>query len=266
MKAKLLILSALTALTCVSCGLTGSQSSESNTDIPVAEKSLDDMNDVDKEMTEKGNTPYYKVTVREYDADGGYAEHTEVKNCFDDVLSYNNENFSDPDNEYKYNADGLILENKYKRSGVTTSYEYDEYGNLTCKVTAYDSETLGVQTERHENEYDTSGKLVKCTMFTSSVRNGEDIGGSGDVREYKYDANGNLSEESDIVYGKNTYTYDDRGNIVIRENVNTTVGHTDRFVSEYNSRDLPKVKEWFRDGELRARYEYEYEFYDGQGE
>lgn len=281
MRAKKL-LAVMTALLCitgtVSCEKKNDPETEGNTDIQVTTKSIDEVNTPDEEMTKKGNTPAYKVFVKEYNKDGECREYTEVKNCFDAVLF--SDEYHDSEYEYKYNSDGLVLEEKtvmtleYDVFETLCTYQYDEHGELTFIYVAESDigDFEGSETECiYKNEYDDAGRLIRTESSNKYYDYEQDEEKENvTVTKLKYDETGNIIElviDSQILNKRKTvFEYDEGGNIISElETIITKDGEEkqgSKFYTSYNSHDLPETKDWISKGELYKHYEYEYEFYD----
>ena len=126
----------------------------------------------------------------------------------------------DPDNcttNYTYDLTTLKVASMADANGNTTSYEYDAIGNLIKVTDAMLNKTLyeyepvfnnvtritdpnGVITEY---EYDGNGNRTKETA---------DVGGLNFIREWTYDANGNVLTEKDRNGNVTYYGYDACGN------------------------------------------------------
>lgn len=263
MKTKILALSALAfvALACVSCG----ESKEKGS--PKPQRSVEEINTVDEEMTEKGKAVYYESNSKMTFANGMFREYTVRCNCFDDMLSANdsNENLY----EYKYNADGLILESKSSEYGLTTVYTYDEHGEKIGEI-SYQND-LDISNARYENEYDENGRLVLQRQYNKLYDDTADEMLMY-VTAFEYDGDVLISKTIDDRSGEDKpvvgikYEYDDRGNITCE--TQTSSGYEDGasyssvMYSTYNSHDLPEKQEVYANGELSMTYEYEYTFYD----
>ena len=169
---------------------------------------------------------------------------------------------------YEYDSNGYLVKEVYDNQfGDTYIYEYDDLGNMTAKLcyanvsemvgnTLYIGNELECKTrhyyeyDKHNNliqeniwslqsgdssitytnEYDSNGRLVKQSSSSSN----------GDVTtlEYVYDGKGNLISEIKTGSADSYeyhYEYDEFGNVIIFENVNTgfikryTYGYINRF-------------------------------------
>ncbi|MFC1602278.1 RHS repeat-associated core domain-containing protein [Pseudomonadota bacterium] len=125
---------------------------------------------------------------------------------------------------YTYDPATLNLATETDANGNTTSYEYDGKGNLIKQidslgnVTTYEYEPLFNQVTKitsyrgaavvhaiTEYEYDAEGNRIKET---------KDVGGLNLVREWTYDANGNVLTKKDPNSHIITNEYDTYGNLI----------------------------------------------------
>lgn len=127
--------------------------------------------------------------------------------------------------EYKYNSEGMLLE---EESNDTTfnydkrwnSYEYDQHGNITKhKYYLFYSRDSHYYTENNEYVYKDSLMVSSLKFYTELSYNSSEIGGSDDstLTTYFYDASNRLVKEMEehtkyfaenIVY---EYSYDING-------------------------------------------------------
>lgn len=108
--------------------------------------------------------------------------------------------------EFLYNGDNLPVKETHLHNGTVSyvyEYAFDVKGNMTefkQHIPAYD------QTTAFSYSYDDNGRIIKTKFMT---------GTDGD---YRYDANGNLSEiiytEGSVYLYRTAYLYDANGNLV----------------------------------------------------
>lgn len=258
MKTKILAISALAfmALACVSCG---------NNETQNTEKDAGEINIIDEEMTEKGNTLAYETHVKLVTADGVLDHEWTMKyNCFDNMLVTDEE--QQKMFEYKYNSDGLVVEDTSNELGITTVYTYDIHGEKINEQNYWhDEKHIGT---RYENEYDENGRLISRKKYETYPDENEEA--AVEFTEFKYENDRLISENIDVLDAEDRqclieYEYDDRGNVISEIRTEIQSGETEKvtsFYMTYNSRNLPETKEMLSNGEFDMRWEYEYTFYD----
>lgn len=258
MKTKALAISAFAfmSLACVSCGNNETQATENNSD---------DINIIDEEMTEKGNTPAYEAHTKLFTAEDVLDHEWTMKyNCFDDMLITTDdegEMF-----EYKYNSEGLIVEETNNELGIITAITYDIHGEKISEQNYWhDEKQIGT---RYENKYDENGRLISQKKYEKySDEDGET---AVEFTEFNYENDKLVSENVDVLdaedrHGFIEYEYDDRGNVISEIHTEIQNGEVEKvtsFYMTYNSRDLLEAKEMLSDGEFNMRWEYEYTFYE----
>ena len=122
--------------------------------------------------------------------------------------------------EITYDGDGKV-------SSVTT-YEYNEYGNMTVMNT----EGMFSDRTEYKYEYDENGNIVKDVI---------------------------LDEDGSIV-NISTYEYDAAGNQIKRGYKNESLGSEGEEISEYDTdHNLMKTTDYDEDGTIKEIYLYEYD-------
>ena len=157
--------------------------------------------------------------------------------------------------EYVFDENGNMLEEKYEGSVVDVQkcvYEYDTYGNITsAKCFTADGELNGTV----ENEVDKKGRLVKKVISQDN--------GDKNTVTYKYDAKGNVIEESSEYDGRTesiTYEYDNKNNLV-KSTFGSDNGYGSRYEDTYEySSDGKLIKSIYTQKEgYTCTYEYKYD-------
>ena len=122
--------------------------------------------------------------------------------------------------EITYDGDGNV-------SSVTT-YEYDEYGNMTVMNT---DGRFSSRTE-YKYEYDENGNIAKCVIL----------------------------DEDGLIVNISTYEYDAAGNQIKEGYKNESLGSEGEEISEYDTdNNLIKTTDYDEDGTIIETYLYEYD-------
>lgn len=122
-----------------------------------------------KKQTSISNVGYVTKYWYQYDANGNKTQETATYNeAYTQVT------------RYTYDNQGRVVQEDIPDTETVVTYTYDEYGNPTQKA-------VNALLFKYENEYNSDGKLVKCTYKTET--------GYSIVYEYTYDARGLLIKE-----------------------------------------------------------------------
>ncbi len=156
---------------------------------------------------------------------------------------------------YVFDENGNMLEEKYDGSGIDVQkcvYEFDTNGNITS---AKCFTTDGELNSKVENEVDKKGRLVKRVVSQDN--------GDKNTVTYKYDAKGNIIEESSEYDGYTeiiTYEYDGKNNLV-KSTSDSANGYGSRYEDTYEySSDGKLIKSIYtqKDG-YTCTFEYKYD-------
>jgi len=107
--------------------------------------------------------------------------------------------------EYEYNANSQLISNA--RNDITTSYDYNELGQLTELVNS----DVNSELQTFTYQYDAIGNIIEEVRVEENQTNN---------RSYAYDAANQLVEFTDNDYME-AYTYDDVGNM-LEKTINST--------------------------------------------
>lgn len=159
--------------------------------------------------------------------------------------------------KYTYDANGNVVKEENYGWGDKFSgryeYTYDADGNK-IGVVSYDEN--GLVSYRYEYKYDENGNQISYTCYNS---NGEQSGSY-----FTYDEHGNVTKETAVnrdgtedVFKTYTYSYDDSGNILVKNVYNSTSKKTNRYEYTYdeNGNQLSEIQ-YNNDGSVGTKYTY----------
>ncbi len=149
----------------------------------------------------------------------------------------------------------LTQEYIYNEDGAATSHSVTVYDELGREVSYLSESEYG--SEGYQYTYDELGRVVK--MVRDNVYDyGEEGWEEHSTTEYTYDIWGLLSKENyqaagDVVSEK-TYTYDERGNLIIEETLNNAGSSAVYHSYDENDREIQTL--YTEDGEVMSVNEY----------
>ncbi len=197
-------------------------------------------------------------------------------NAFPDSAIVNLGNGKSEKYKYTYNEDGLLTEERiFFRtddlidSGHVSTFEYDENGNETLKLTSTPG-TLGlINRERVESEYDANGNMTMRLWQNWSDNNW--VNSRRNTREYNTEGKRTVSLNEDwdgtqwVPSARYTNEYDTNGNLIndIIEFENNGMLENWRrsgYTYDSNGNRLTWSNFWWTDGAWEETYRYIYEY------
>jgi len=154
--------------------------------------------------------------------------------------------------EYEYDANSQLISNV--RNDITTTYEYNELGQITQLTTS----DINSQIQQFSYQYDKLGNITKETRTETDTVN---------ARTYEYDSANQLTKFTDNDY-EETYTYDNVGNMLTKsindDIISYNYNNANQLIEEIKDNQTVTYK-YNENGDLTSKSTGEQYSYDIQG-
>lgn len=213
------------------------------------ECTYDNKNNIIRNVTYFSDGSIHEDSQHIYDDNGNVTKYEYWYTSSDRTQSFHD--------KYTYDANGnVVKEENYGYDDVFSGryeYTYDADGNKIGEV-CYGED--GLVHYRDEYKYDENGNQINYTCYNS---NGEQSGSY-----FTYDEHGNVTKETAVnrdgtedVFKTYTYSYDDSGNILVKNVYNSTGKKTNRYEYTYdeNGNQLSEI-DYNSDGSVGTKYTY----------